>query len=273
MASMVKKFRLAWISVSWPWMEGKHYFSKYMNPYAHTHLHAPRPQSCNRICLCVALCPSGVVLNANQAHLTARALVMQRFGNTATNVIQENSSGVQTKPGNGPSIVANKIKLTESQVMLRGLCAHPGLYLQHGGGRCGLCSPLQSRSGGRRDPRAHAAAAPGEQDALPTWYPLPCFLSPLGFLPSAFVRREGFEGHRDRYWILGELLVLPLSPWAHCFVPYVQPAHLRPQPQGTNQGTQMGLSHLPEDLCRNPALPDDLLSTQGTWCCLCHQSI
>lgn len=152
MASMVKKFRLAWISVSWPWMERKHYFSKYMNPYAHTHLHAPRPQSCNRICLCAALCPSGVVLNANQAHLTAQALVTQRFGNAATNVIQENSSVVQTKPGNGPSSVANKIKLIESQTMLQGFCAHPGLYLQPGGGKCGLCSPLQGRSGGGETP-------------------------------------------------------------------------------------------------------------------------
>lgn len=36
MASMVKNFRLVWISVFWPWMEGKHYFSKFMNPYTHT---------------------------------------------------------------------------------------------------------------------------------------------------------------------------------------------------------------------------------------------
>lgn len=111
MASMVKKFRLAWISVSWLWMEGKHYFSKYMNPYAHTHLHALRPWYCNRICLCVGLCPSRVVLNTNQAHLTA--LVTQHFGKAATHVIQANSSVVQTKPGNGPSIVANKVKLIE----------------------------------------------------------------------------------------------------------------------------------------------------------------
>lgn len=102
-ASMVKKFRLAWISVSWPWMQGKHYFSKYTNPYAHTHLHAPRPQCCNRICSCVALCPARVVLNANQAHLTAQALVTQHFCNAAANVIQENCDMVQTKPSDTPS--------------------------------------------------------------------------------------------------------------------------------------------------------------------------
>lgn len=151
-----------------------------------THSHAPRPQSCNRICSCVALCPSRVVLSANQAHLTAQALVTQHFGNAATNVIQENSSMVQTKPGNDPNIVANKINLIESQTMLQGLCAHPGLYLQPGGGKCGLCSPLQGKSGGRRDPRAHPAAALGKQAVLPPWYrkasaamlPQPLWVSP-----------------------------------------------------------------------------------------------
>lgn len=121
MASMVKKFRLAWISVSWPWMEGKHYFSKYTNPCAHTHLHAPRPQSCSRICSSTAFCPSGVVLDVNQAYLTAHALLMQCFANAATDVVQENSSMDQTQPGNCPSVVAKKINLIETQMMLQGL--------------------------------------------------------------------------------------------------------------------------------------------------------
>lgn len=53
------------------------------------------------------------MLNTNQAHLTAQALVTQHFGKAATHVIQENSSVVQTKPGNGPNIVANKVKIIE----------------------------------------------------------------------------------------------------------------------------------------------------------------
>lgn len=278
MASMVKKFRLAWISVSWRWMEEKHYFSKYMNPYAHTHLHAPRPRSCNRICSCIGLCPSGAVLNANQAHLTAQALVTQHFGNAATNVIQENSSVVQTKLGNGPSIVANKIKLIESQMMLQGLCAHPSVHLQPGGGKCGFCSSLQGRSDGRRDPRAHPAAALSKQAVLPPWYNgtekqlLPWFCSPLGFIPSAYVRWERVGGHRDQYWIFGEVLVLLFSPWAQ-FCALRTACTPQPLPWGTDQGTWMGLSHLSEDQCRNPALLDDFLRHQGTWCCLCHQNI
>lgn len=103
MASMVKKFRLAWISVCWPQMEGKRYFSKCMNPYAHTRMHVPGLQSCNRICSCAASCPSGTALKANQAHLTARAAVTPRFGDTAANASQENSSVLQSKPGNGHS--------------------------------------------------------------------------------------------------------------------------------------------------------------------------
>lgn len=221
MASMVKKFRLAWISVSWPWMEGKHYFSKYMNPYAHTHLHAPRPHFCNRICSCVALCPSGVVLNANQAHLTAQPLVTQGFGNAATNVIQENSSVVQTKPGNGPSIVADKIKLTGSRMMLQGLLCTtrslPSPWLETGGeAEYAACAPhCKAEVVGGESP---------ERILLQLWASRQCFqrgataqkstCGPLGFLPSAYVRQEGVGGHRDRYWILGEVLVLLLSPWA-----------------------------------------------------------
>lgn len=148
MASMVKKFRLAWISVSWPWMEGKHCFSKYMNPCAHTHLHAPRPQFCNRICSGTAFCLSGVVFNINQAHLTDQTPLMQCFGNVATDVVQENSSMDQTQPGNCLSVVAKKIKLVETQMILQGPCTYPGLYFQPGGVKCDLCSPLQ---GGRSE--------------------------------------------------------------------------------------------------------------------------
>lgn len=98
MASMVKKFRLAWISVCWPQMEGKRYFSKCMNPYAHTRVHVPGLQSCNRICSCAASCPSGAAL---KAHLTAWAAVTSRFGDAAANASQENSRVLQSKPGNG----------------------------------------------------------------------------------------------------------------------------------------------------------------------------
>lgn len=181
MASMVKKFRLAWISVSWPRMEGKYYFSEYMNPYAHTHLHAPRPQCCNGICSCAALSAARVVLNANQAHPTAQALLTQHFCNTAANAIQENSSVVQTKLGDTPSIAVNKIKLTKSQIMLQGLCAHRvstfGLV-----GETMACAPHCAAEELEKRPQSSSCCSSGQAGSASTmirWHRNPR----LGFFP------------------------------------------------------------------------------------------
>lgn len=43
---------------------------------------------------------------------------------------------------------------------------------------------------------------------------------PPGFLLFAYVRWEGAEGHKNWYWILGEVVVLLLSHWAQfCALP------------------------------------------------------
>lgn len=174
----------------------------------HTHLHAPRPQSCSRICSSTAFCLSGVVLNVNHAHLTDQTLSMLCFGNAATDVIQENSS-MDQKHSQQLSRSCGKEKFVQTQTMQES-CTYPALYFQPGEEKCVLCSPLQ---GGRwevvggRNPELlllqleatriyHGTGA--QKNAY--WHAS----SDPGLLLSAYVRWDRGEGHRNWCWILGD---------------------------------------------------------------------
>lgn len=96
--------------------------------------------------------------------------------------------------------------------MLWGLCSHLGLYLQPDGGNCGLCSPAHGRSVGGETPELILLQL---QESRQCFHHDTTAQKPaLGVLPSTYVRQEGAEGQRDQYWILGEVLVLQLFPWA-----------------------------------------------------------
>lgn len=198
---------------------------------------------------------------------------MQCFGNAATNVIQENSSMVQTKLGNGPSIVANKIKLIESQMTLQGLCAlqlsafslvgENVVCAEAVGGETPLVMLLQLWASGvyfyygtmaQKRTCFYASSASLSFSPLHVWD-----RRELGCTETGTRFREIL---RCCCWLLG------LN-----FMPLMQPLYPSPLPWSADQGIQIGLSHLSEDQCRNPTLLDDFLNTQCSWCCLCHQSI
>lgn len=90
---------------------------------------------------------------------------------------------------------------------------------------------------------------------------------PPGLLLSAYVEWEGAVGHRNWYWILGDIVVLLLSRCAQ-----FRSLHAGCTPWPPSMVSEW-VCPISQDQYKNPALLDDFLSTQGTWCCLCHQSI
>lgn len=131
----------------------------------------------------------------------------------------------QTQPGNCPSVVAKKIQLAEINDAA-GILYISRSPLAAWWGKMWFVLPTarwEVGSGGRWKPRALAAAALSYQ--IPPRFRgtekhlLQCSLSPLGFY-SAYVRWERAKGHRNWYWILGEVMVMLLSRWAQfCALP------------------------------------------------------